>query len=190
MKNQVTITAVLAVIFSGCSVTHNVERAEAPTWGSEVSDQLSGKNVNVVVAGGGVYRGEFLKVDAGNIVQRNESLGVDRAIPLDSVLEIRSGSNAGWTVLGFLGGAIAGGVAGSAVGATSGPEKGDVTGLTTVANMAGGAAVGALVGSVAGGVIVGLATQTHNYSVGHTYRPPRLPGSFNQRQDSTATKIR
>jgi hypothetical protein len=190
MKNYLAITAVLTLFLSGCSVTHNVERAEAPMWSPEVSDQLSGKNADVVVRGGGVCRGEILKVDAEKIVQRNNALGADTAIRLDSVLEIRSGSNFGWTLLGFVTGGFAGGMMGGAMGAARGPAEGDVTGITTVASAAGGAIVGALVGAVAGGVIVGLATQTHNYSMAHTYRPPRLPGSFKQAQDRTATKNR
>jgi hypothetical protein len=191
MKNHVAIAAVLTLFLSGCSVTHIVDRAEAPMWGPDVSDRLSRKNVDVVVRGGAVYRGEILKVDGESIVQRNKALGADTAIPLDSVLEIKSGSNVGWTVLGVLGGAIMGGLVGSAIGLASGPAiEGDITGLSSIFSAAAGGAVGLLVGGVAGGVGVGLATQTHNYSITHAFRPPRLPGSFEQAQDSSAGKNR
>jgi hypothetical protein len=172
MKDSSPFLAIPLLFLFGCSSTHIVERAAAPTWGPGAVQQLAGKEVDIVLRDGRVCGGEILRLDMQQIIQRNWSLNTDTSIPMDSVMRIESGSNASWTILGVAGGAVFGGLVGAAIGGGSGPAiEGDPTQISRVFNMASGGIVGVGVGGLLGGVVVGLATATHNYSIVHSVKP-------------------
>lgn len=166
-------------VLVGCSSTHNVQRDAAAEWVPEASKHLLGIGVTVTDRTGVEHEGEVIGLDERQIQLLNHSAGARISLPMDSVINFSSGSNAGSIVLGTLVGIVTGGLVGAMIGAIAAPEQRSSSGMFPHGfgnlHAAVGMFIGAPLGGVLGGVIVGVNTKTHDYVIvdsAETLQPP------------------
>jgi hypothetical protein len=188
MKTMSLALTLPLMLLIGCSTTHNVERAAASSWSREAVENLAGSDVTVMLRNGRVHEGTMVGLDAQQIILRNPTPGPEISIPMDSVRSVDNGSNTGWTILGFLGGAAAGGLTGAAIGGGSSSSERGLFIFRNLEGMVTGAAAGAGIGSILGAVIVGSATQRHAYYIVQTTRTSAQPSEIKPATDSSKAK--
>lgn len=161
----------------GCSSTHNVQRDAAAEWIPEASERLVGSEVTVSDRTGRVLEGKVVSLDERQIRLSNGSRDTSVCLPIDSVLSINSGSNAGSVIWGTVIGFATGGLVGAMIGAIVAPEQRSSSGMFPHGfgnlHAAVGLFIGAPVGGVLGGVIVGVNTKTHDYVIVESAETPQ-----------------